>query len=57
MPTNILDTGANNPKMNVEMTYLKKNSIEEDICQKLRNKDFYGTKMHKIYNLIVGNTN
>ena len=39
------------------MTYLKKNYIYEDIHQKLRKKYVYETDMHKIYNLIVDQTN
>ena len=45
------------PKTDGEMTYLEKNKINEAICQKLRNKDFYQSDMHKIYNPIVGRTN
>ena len=39
------------------MTYLEKKNINEAIHKKLRNKDVYESYMHKIYNLIVGQTN
>ena len=39
------------------MTDLKKNNLDEAIRQKPRNKDVYESDMHKIYNLIVGQTN
>ena len=39
------------------MTYLEKKSINESIRQKLRKKDVYKSYMHKIYNLIVVQTN
>ena len=39
------------------MTYLEKKNIDEAILQKLRKKDVYKSDMHKIYNLIVGQTN
>ena len=39
------------------MTYLNKNNIYESIHQNLRKKDVYESDMHKIYNLIVGQTN
>ena len=39
------------------MTYLEKNNIDEVIRQNLRKKDVYKSDMHKIYNLIVGQTN
>ena len=39
------------------MTYLEKNTIDKAIRQKLRNKGLYKIDMHKIYNLIVGQTN
>ena len=39
------------------MTYLKKKNIDEVIRQNLRNKDIYKSDMHKIYNLIMGQTN
>ena len=39
------------------MTYLEENNIDEAIFQNLRNKDVYKSDMHKIYNLIVGQTN
>ena len=45
------------PKIDVEMTYLEKKNIDEAIHQKLRKKDFYESDMHKIYNLILGQTN
>ena len=54
MQTIIHDTGVEHPKTEVDITYLEKKNIDEDIHQKLRKKDVYRTEMHKIYNLIVG---
>ena len=34
-----------------------KRYIDEAILQNLRNKDFYKSEMHKMYNLVVGQTN
>ena len=56
MPT-ITDLGIERPKTDGEMTYLEKNNIDEAIRQKLRKKDVYKSDMHKIYNLIVVQTN
>ena len=56
MPT-ITDLVIELPKTDGEMTCLEKNNINEAICQKLRKKDVYKSDMHKIYNLIVGQTN
>ena len=53
MPT-ITELGIERPKIDGEMTYLKKKNIDEAIRQKLRKKDVYKLDMHKIYNLIVG---
>ena len=39
------------------MTYLDKNNIDEAIRQKLSKNDVYESEIHKIYNLIVGQTN
>ena len=47
MPTNIPDTGAEYPKTDKEITYLKKKNIDEAICQKLRKKGVYETNMHQ----------
>ena len=41
MPTIIPDTGVECPKIDVKMAYLKTNSIDEAIHQKLMNKDVY----------------
>ena len=38
------------------MTYLEIKNIDKAIHQKLRNKDVYETDMHKIFNIIVGQT-
>ena len=38
------------------MTQIEKNNIDEYIRQKLRKKDIYKSDMHKIYNIIVGQT-
>ena len=56
MPT-INELGTERPKTDGEMTYLEKKNIYEAIHQKLRKKDVYESDMHKIYNLIVGQTN
>ena len=56
MPT-ITDLGIERPKTDGEMTYLENNNIDEAIRKKLRKKDVYESDMHKIYNLIVGQTN
>ena len=53
MPT-ITELGAERPKTDGEMTYLKNKNIYESIRQKLRKKDVYKSDTHKIYNLIVG---
>ena len=39
------------------MIYLVKNNINEAICKNLRNNNVYESDMHKIYNLILGQTN
>ena len=57
MPTIIPDTSAKRPKMHRKITYLEKNNIYKAIRKKLRKKDVYETDMHKIYNLIMGQTN
>ena len=56
MPT-ITDLGIERPKIDGETTYLENNNIVEAIRQKLRKKDLYQSDLHKIYNLIVGQTN
>ena len=56
MPT-ITELGIKRSKTDGEMTYLEKKNIDEAICQNLRKKDVYESDMHKIYNLIVGQTN
>ena len=56
MPT-ITQFGTERPKTDGEMTYLEKNNIDEAIRQKLWKKDVYKSDMHKIYNLIVLQTN
>ena len=55
MPT-ITNLGTKCLKIDGDMTYLK-NTINEAILQKLRKKDVYESYIHKIYNLIVGQTN
>ena len=57
MPTIIHEMGVKCPKMDTEMTYLKKKTIDKAIRQKIGNKDVYKTDMHKIYNLILGKKN
>ena len=56
MPT-ITELGTERLKTDGDMTYLDKKNINEAIRQKLRKKDVYESDMHKIYNLIVGQTN
>ena len=56
MPT-ITELGTKRPKTDVEMTYLENKNIDEAIRQKLRKKDVYKSDMHKIYNIIVFQTN
>ena len=57
MTTITPDTIIDILKMDVEMTYFKKNNIDEAIHQKLRKKDVYKTDMHKIYNIILAQKN
>ena len=56
MPT-ITGSGIHIPKTDVDMTYLEKKNTNESIFQNLRKKGVYKSDMHKIYNLIVGQTN
>ena len=49
--------GAERPKMEGEMTYLKKKNMYEAIHKKIRKKDVYESDMHKIYNIILGKIN
>ena len=51
------DTGAESPKTDVKMTYLKNKNIDEAIHQKLRKKNVYETVTQKICNFIVSQTN
>ena len=53
---NITYLVTNRPKIDAQMSYLEKNYIDEAIHQNLRKKDVYESDMHKIYNLIVGQT-
>ena len=55
--TIIPEMGADRPKKGIEMTYLKKNTIDKAIHQKIRMKGVYRTDLHKIYNLILGQKN
>ena len=55
--TTIPDLCIDHTKIDAEMNYLKKKNINETIFQKLSNKDEYELDMHKIYNLIVGQSN
>ena len=48
--------GIDHPKTVAEITYLEKN-IDEEIRQNMMKKDIYESDMHKIYNIIVGQTN
>ena len=55
--TTIPDSDIERPKTDSEMNYLKNKNIDEAIRQQLRNKDVYESDMHKIYSIIVGQTN
>ena len=55
--TIVLDTCFESTKTDMEITYPGKKTIDETICKKLMNMDSYKIDMHKIYNLIVGQTN
>ena len=57
IPTIMTDTITEPPKIDVEMTYLENKNIDEAIRQKSSKKDVYETNMHKIYNLIMSQTN
>ena len=48
MLTTTPDPGIECPKIDADMTYLKKNNIDEYIRQKLRKKDVKESDMHKI---------
>ena len=54
MPKTIPSVGSERPKIDREMSYLKKKYINEAIRQKPRKKDVYENDMQKIYNIIVG---
>ena len=56
MPT-ITDLGTKRPKTDGDMNYLKEKYIDEAIRQNLRKKDVYKSDMHKIYNIILVQTN
>ena len=56
MPT-VTYLGIERHKTDGEMTYLEKNNIDESIFKKIRKKDVYKSDMHKIYTLIVVQTN
>ena len=51
------DTGDERPKIDWEMSYLKNNNIDKVVHQKLRNKDVYENDVHKMYTIIMGQTN
>ena len=57
MPTIIPDMVIKHTKTDADMTYLEKKNIYEAIRHKLRKKDVYTIDIHKIYNIIVGQTN
>ena len=56
MPT-ITDLGTKRPKTDGDMNYLKEKKIDEAIRQNLRKKYVYQSDMHKIYNIILVQTN
>ena len=53
----ITELGTERPKTDEEMTCLEKNNIDESILQTLMKKDVYKSDMHKIYNMVLGQTN
>ena len=55
--TIIHDTSVKRPTTDADMTYLGNNNIDEVTRQKLRKKDVYENDMHKIYNILVYQTN
>ena len=57
MPTIIADTGVKCPNTNIETTYHEKKNIDEATRQNFMKKYVYETNTHKIYNIIVGQTN
>ena len=57
MKTIIPDTGVEHPNIDANITYLEKNNIYKAVCQKLSKNYLYETDMHKIYNLILVQTN
>ena len=57
MPTIIPDAAFEHPKTDVDMTYLKKNNIDESFRQKMRNKDVYKNNTRNKYINIVGHKN
>ena len=48
IPTNIPDMDVESPNIYSDMTYLKKNNLDEAICQKLSKKNVYETNIHRI---------
>ena len=56
IPT-ITDLGTGRPKNIWRDDLPRKNNTDEAICPKLNKKDVYESDMHKIYNLIVVQTN
>ena len=57
MSTIISDTVVERTKLDIDMTYLEKETFDKAICQKPRKKNVCKTDMHKIYKIIVGNKN
>ena len=53
----VADLGTERPKIDAERTYLEKIIPMKQSKKNLRNKDVYESYMHKIYNLIVSQTN
>ena len=45
------------PKKYAEMTCPEKNNTDKSILQNISKKDVYKLDMHKIYNLVIGQTN
>ena len=57
MPKIIPDTGTKSPNSEREMKFLEKQNIYKAIHQELGKKDVYETDVHKINNIILGQTN
>ena len=57
LSTIIPDTCVNYPRIDSDMTYLEKKNTNDPIRHTPKNKYMYETVIHKIYNIIVVQTN